>query len=123
MKIKKPKNTHGGKRPGAGRPLAHNVQLLVRLKPATAEKLKDLAEELDMTPGQWLDQCLAAAGSKLAAHTLAILRKDLNERRRFSLETANNYKKQNLTKAAEFEAMADGLKEALRMVDERLEDR
>jgi len=114
--------THGGKRPGAGRPPSHNVQLLVRVKPATAEKLKELAGEVDMTPGQWLDQCLAAAGSKLAAHTLAILRQDLEERRLFSRKTAADLKDSDPKRSAQFFSMAEGLQEALRMLDEKLAD-
>jgi hypothetical protein len=57
----------GGRRPGAGRPPAHTVQLLVRLKPVTAKMLKYLADELELTPSQWLDQCVAESGSKAPA--------------------------------------------------------
>jgi hypothetical protein len=125
VRIKKalPKPTRGGKREGAGRPPAHNVQLLLRLKETTADRLRELAEKTNQTPGQWLDQCLGAVGSRLSAQLLAILRKDLDERRRFSLKTAHDFKGTDPKQEAHFTSMADGIKDALRMVDELLEDK
>ena len=99
------------------------MQLLVRVKPATAERLRDLAAKADLTAGQWFDRCLAAAGGALVAHKLAILQKDLQERRKLSLQTARDLRKEDPARAAHFDSLADGLKDALQMVTETLEDR
>jgi hypothetical protein len=123
VKIKKqaPPKSHGGKRPGAGRPVVNTVPLCVRVKSETAEKLKSLAGKLGKTPGQWLDTCLAPAGSGIIAHQLAILQSEIRDRRQFCLKAAKEFRKQDPKRAAEFESNADGLKEALRMVEEKLE--
>jgi hypothetical protein len=121
IKPQAPTASHGGKREGAGRPEAHTVQLLVRVKPATCEKLKNLPSKLGKTPGQWLDTCLSAAGSGIVGHTLAILQCELRHRKQFCLRIARDLRKDDPKKAAHFESAVDGLNEALRMVEEKLE--
>ena len=95
--------------------------LLVRVKPQTVEQLKTLAGKLGQTPGQWLDTCLSAAGSGIIAHTVAILRSEIIDRRQFCLRTAKELKKEEPKRAAEFESAAEGLREALRMIEEKME--
>ena len=86
-------------------------------------RLKDLAARLDLTPGQWLDQCLAAAGSHLAAQKLALLRDELENRRTLSLRTARQLRGEDRDRSVRLEAMADGMQEALRMLSDLMEDR
>jgi hypothetical protein len=112
---------HGGKRPGAGRPVLGTQAMLIRVMPQTSKRLKTMAKKLGKTPGQWLDECLAAAGSGIIAHKLAILRSELQDRRRFCRKTARDLKKENPEQAAHFESSADGLGEALKMVEEQME--
>ena len=120
-KTKTTSSGHGGRRPGAGRPALGTQAMLVRVMPQTSKRLKTLAKKLGKTPGQWLDECLAAAGSGIIAHKLAILRSELLDRRQFCRKTAKDLKKDEPAKAAQFESAADGLGEALKMVEEQLE--
>ena len=45
----------GGKRPNAGRPALGHVQMLLKCKPETAQKLRALAKSEGMTLGGWFD--------------------------------------------------------------------
>jgi hypothetical protein len=120
----KPKNKssgHGGRRPGAGRPTLGTQAMLIRIMPKTSKRLKSLAKKLGKTPGQWLDECLAAAGSGIIAHKLAIVRSEIQDRRRFCRKTAADLKMAEPDRAAQFESAADGLGEALKMVEEQLD--
>lgn len=47
---------HGGRRKGSGRKACGKKQLLLRVKPATTKRLKELAKRAGFaTPGEWLD--------------------------------------------------------------------
>ena len=53
------KVTRGGRRTGAGRPDSGNVQMLIRLKAASAERLRELAGKAGISPGQWVEKRVA----------------------------------------------------------------
>lgn len=48
-------NGRGGRRPNAGRPALGHVQMLLKCKPETAEKLRAIAKAEGLTLGGWLD--------------------------------------------------------------------
>jgi hypothetical protein len=59
LSANKKKGAWGGKRPGAGRkklPDAerHDVQLLIKMRPAEAEALRKLAEDAGVGPGVYV---------------------------------------------------------------------
>ena len=54
---------HGGRRSGAGRKALGKKQLLLRVKPATVKRLKEVATQGGFdTPGEWLDAQLVQVG-------------------------------------------------------------
>ncbi len=120
-KSKNKSSGHGGRRPGAGRPALGTQAMLIRVMPQTSKRLKSLAKKLGKTPGQWLDECLAATGSGIVAHKLAILRSEIQDRRRFCQKTARDLKKASPEQAAHFESSADGLGEALKLIEEQMD--
>jgi hypothetical protein len=57
----KPKLTHGGKRPGSGRPRLDTVPKLYKLEPEIIERIKLIAKEQDRTESSVASELLYKA--------------------------------------------------------------
>ncbi len=58
MKETKPKLTHGGKRPGSGRPRVGTVQKIYKLDPKIVDRIKLIAKEQERTESAVVNEFL-----------------------------------------------------------------
>jgi hypothetical protein len=61
VKETKPKLTHGGKRPGSGRPRVDTVPKMYKLEPEIIERIKLIAKEEDRTESSVVNEFLFIA--------------------------------------------------------------
>ena len=61
MKETKPKLTHGGKRPGSGRPQLNTIPKMYKLEPEVIARIKSIAKEQNRTESSVANEFLVIA--------------------------------------------------------------